>query len=68
MIWCLNKRAELLPPKMGDLQFGSYIKSGEDLSLSYYVLLKPEMKECVWHSSSNDFLFVEEVGKREDNN
>ncbi|KHN46873.1 MATE efflux family protein 3, chloroplastic [Glycine soja] len=28
MIWCLNKRAELLPPKMGDLQFGSYIKSG----------------------------------------
>ncbi|XP_027369015.1 protein DETOXIFICATION 45, chloroplastic isoform X2 [Abrus precatorius] len=28
MIWCLNKRAELLPPKLGDLQFGSYIKSG----------------------------------------
>ncbi|KAK7386079.1 hypothetical protein VNO78_32164 [Psophocarpus tetragonolobus] len=28
MIWCLNKRAELLPPKIGDLQFGSYIKSG----------------------------------------
>ncbi|KAG4952763.1 hypothetical protein JHK87_038357 [Glycine soja] len=28
MIWSLNKRAELLPPKMGDLQFGSYIKSG----------------------------------------
>lgn len=51
MIWCLNKRAELLPPKMGDLQFGSYIKSGEDLSLSYYVLLKPEMNECVWPSS-----------------
>ncbi|CAJ1971640.1 unnamed protein product [Sphenostylis stenocarpa] len=28
MIWCLNERAELLPPKMGDLQFASYIKSG----------------------------------------
>ncbi|KAK7299793.1 hypothetical protein RJT34_10621 [Clitoria ternatea] len=28
MIWYLNKRTELLPPKMGDLQFGSYIKSG----------------------------------------
>ncbi|KAK7320234.1 hypothetical protein VNO77_29535 [Canavalia gladiata] len=28
MIWHLNKRAELLPPKIGDLQFGSYIKSG----------------------------------------
>ncbi|QCE01913.1 multidrug resistance protein [Vigna unguiculata] len=28
MIWCLNKRAELLPPRMGNLQFGSYIKSG----------------------------------------
>ncbi|WVY91989.1 hypothetical protein V8G54_037503 [Vigna mungo] len=34
MIWCLNERAELLPPRMGNLQFGSYIKSGEDLSLS----------------------------------
>ncbi|XP_054786797.1 protein DETOXIFICATION 45, chloroplastic isoform X2 [Prosopis cineraria] len=28
MIWCLNKRAVLLPPKMGVLQFGGYIKSG----------------------------------------
>ncbi|KAK2432187.1 MATE efflux family protein [Trifolium repens] len=28
MIWCLNKRAVLLPPKMGNLQFGGYIKSG----------------------------------------
>ncbi|KAE9605248.1 putative multi antimicrobial extrusion protein [Lupinus albus] len=28
MIWHLNKRAELLPPKMRDLQFGGYIKSG----------------------------------------
>lgn len=28
MIWHLNKRAELLPPKMGTLQFGDYIKSG----------------------------------------
>ncbi|XP_047168273.1 protein DETOXIFICATION 45, chloroplastic-like, partial [Vigna umbellata] len=28
MIWCLNERAELLPPRMGNLQFGSYIKSG----------------------------------------
>ncbi|KAG2390626.1 Protein DETOXIFICATION 45 [Vigna angularis] len=35
MIWCLNERAELLPPRMGNLQFGSYIKSGEDLSLSF---------------------------------
>ncbi|ESW14558.1 hypothetical protein PHAVU_008G291400 [Phaseolus vulgaris] len=28
MIWFLNERAELLPPKLGNLQFGSYIKSG----------------------------------------
>ncbi|KAK7258296.1 hypothetical protein RIF29_23869 [Crotalaria pallida] len=28
MIWRLNKRAELLPPKLRDLQFGTYIKSG----------------------------------------
>ncbi|XP_034681491.1 protein DETOXIFICATION 45, chloroplastic [Vitis riparia] len=28
MIWHLNKRAVLLPPKMGTLQFGDYIKSG----------------------------------------
>ncbi|KAK4775192.1 hypothetical protein SAY86_010127 [Trapa natans] len=28
MIWHLNKRVILLPPKMGALQFGGYIKSG----------------------------------------
>ncbi|XAR59890.1 hypothetical protein NMG60_11015893 [Bertholletia excelsa] len=28
MIWHLSKRAVLLPPKLGELQFGSYIKSG----------------------------------------
>ncbi|XP_050363929.1 protein DETOXIFICATION 45, chloroplastic isoform X1 [Argentina anserina] len=28
MIWFLNKKAILLPPKMGSLQFGGYIKSG----------------------------------------
>ncbi|XP_020415462.1 protein DETOXIFICATION 45, chloroplastic [Prunus persica] len=28
MIWFLNKRAILLPPKVGSLQFGGYIKSG----------------------------------------
>ncbi|KAI4297853.1 hypothetical protein L6164_037716 [Bauhinia variegata] len=28
MMWYLNKRAVLLPPKMGSLQFGSYMKSG----------------------------------------
>ncbi|RXH87767.1 hypothetical protein DVH24_034667 [Malus domestica] len=28
MIWFLNKRAVLLPPKVGSLQFGGYIKSG----------------------------------------
>ncbi|XP_057440810.1 protein DETOXIFICATION 45, chloroplastic isoform X2 [Lotus japonicus] len=28
MIWNLNNRAVLLPPKLGSLQFGSYIKSG----------------------------------------
>ncbi|XP_042508826.1 protein DETOXIFICATION 45, chloroplastic isoform X2 [Macadamia integrifolia] len=28
MIWSLNKRAVLLPPKMKNLQFGVYIKSG----------------------------------------
>ncbi|KAM1043997.1 hypothetical protein ACFX2J_035002 [Malus domestica] len=28
MIWFLNKRAILLPPKVGSLQFGGYLKSG----------------------------------------
>ncbi|XP_047943879.1 protein DETOXIFICATION 45, chloroplastic isoform X1 [Salvia hispanica] len=28
MAWCLNKRAVLLPPKLGELQFGNYLKSG----------------------------------------
>ncbi|XP_062080649.1 protein DETOXIFICATION 45, chloroplastic-like [Humulus lupulus] len=28
MLWFLNKRAILLPPKMGSLQFGEYINSG----------------------------------------
>ncbi|XP_062177891.1 protein DETOXIFICATION 45, chloroplastic isoform X2 [Alnus glutinosa] len=28
LIWQLNKRAILLPPKMGSLQFGGYLKSG----------------------------------------
>ncbi|XP_075473720.1 protein DETOXIFICATION 45, chloroplastic-like isoform X3 [Primulina tabacum] len=28
MIWNLNKRAVLLPPKLGELQFGDYLKSG----------------------------------------
>ncbi|XP_057769133.1 protein DETOXIFICATION 45, chloroplastic [Salvia miltiorrhiza] len=28
MIWNLNKRAVLLPPKLGELQFGNYLKSG----------------------------------------
>lgn len=29
MIWYLNKRAVLLPPKLGSLQFGGYLKSGK---------------------------------------
>ncbi|KAH6787904.1 MATE efflux family protein [Perilla frutescens var. hirtella] len=28
MIWHLNKRVVLLPPKLGELQFGNYLKSG----------------------------------------
>ncbi|XP_044488025.1 protein DETOXIFICATION 45, chloroplastic-like isoform X1 [Mangifera indica] len=28
MIWYLNKKVVLLPPKIGDLKFGGYIKSG----------------------------------------
>lgn len=28
MIWCLSKRVVLLPPKLGNLQFGGYLKSG----------------------------------------
>lgn len=28
MLWHLNKRAVLLPPKLGSLQFGGYLKSG----------------------------------------
>lgn len=29
MIWCLSKRVVLLPPKLGGLQFGGYLKSGD---------------------------------------
>jgi len=29
MVWQLNKRVILLPPKVGELQFGVYMKSGE---------------------------------------
>lgn len=28
MLWHLNKRAVLIPPKLGELQFGNYLKSG----------------------------------------
>lgn len=28
MIWFLNKKVVLMPPKMGALQFGDYVKSG----------------------------------------
>ncbi|KAL8536296.1 hypothetical protein ACS0TY_011786 [Phlomoides rotata] len=28
MIWLLNKRAVLLPPRLGELEFGEYLKSG----------------------------------------
>lgn len=28
MLWHLSKRAVLLPPKLGDLRFGAYLKSG----------------------------------------
>lgn len=28
MIWHLSKKVLLLPPKLGSLQFGDYIKSG----------------------------------------
>ncbi|XP_072966533.1 protein DETOXIFICATION 45, chloroplastic isoform X1 [Typha angustifolia] len=28
LIWSLSKKAVILPPKIGDLQFGGYIKSG----------------------------------------
>lgn len=31
MIWHLNKRAVLLPPKLGELQFGGYLKSGKNV-------------------------------------
>lgn len=33
MIWHLSKRAVLLPPKLKNLQFGGYIKSGESSSV-----------------------------------
>ncbi|KAF7113282.1 hypothetical protein RHSIM_RhsimUnG0142600 [Rhododendron simsii] len=33
MIWHLSKRAVLLPPKLKNLQFGGYIKSGESFSV-----------------------------------
>lgn len=35
MIWYLNERVVLLPPKMGQLQFGSYVKSGKFLLSCY---------------------------------
>lgn len=33
MIWHLSKRTVLLPPKLKNLQFGGYIKSGESSSV-----------------------------------
>lgn len=38
MIWFLNKKAVLLPPKMGSLQFGGYIKSGKFCHSSWQTL------------------------------
>lgn len=31
MIYCLNKRAILMPPKFGELRFGDYLKSGKQM-------------------------------------
>ncbi|CAN6685158.1 unnamed protein product [Malus baccata var. baccata] len=42
MIWFLNKRAILLPPKVGSLQFGGYLKSGGFLlgrTIAYFTTL-----------------------------
>lgn len=35
MIWYLNQRVILLPPRFGELQFGGYLKSGECLFLRW---------------------------------
>jgi hypothetical protein len=32
LLWSLGKRAEILPPKLEDLQFVGYIKSGSLLT------------------------------------
>ena len=46
MIWHLNKRAVLLPPKMGTLQFGDYIKSGERSLVFCFVFIL--FNFCMW--------------------
>ncbi|XP_034224120.1 protein DETOXIFICATION 45, chloroplastic-like isoform X3 [Prunus dulcis] len=46
MIWFLNKRAILLPPKVGSLQFGGYIKSAQFLSF-FFKLLPSHISENI---------------------
>lgn len=46
MIWFLNKRAILLPPKVGSLQFGGYIKSGKFLFF-FFKLLPSHISENI---------------------
>lgn len=36
MIWFLNKKVVLMPPKMGALQFGDYVKSGIFFYLAFF--------------------------------
>lgn len=54
MIWHLSKRAVLLPPKLKNLQFGGYIKSGESSS----VILLLWFKFSCMHLTVLVFCFV----------
>lgn len=39
LMWSLGKRAELLPPKLEDLQFAGYIKSGSLLTYDNLIVI-----------------------------
>lgn len=49
-MWSLSKKAVLLPPRMDQLEFGGYLKSGEPLMLLSRVL--------VVHDKSKFFIYV----------
>ncbi|KAJ6985877.1 protein DETOXIFICATION 45 [Populus alba x Populus x berolinensis] len=71
MVWQLNKRVILLPPKIGELQFGVYMKSGifvfkerlpfNNRSIADGIVLKGICALIASYSSEGDYMTVKEV-------